>query len=477
MLFKNENSTISHTLFLRFDLEAQIMKHLIVSFCTFALCLNVALAQDGEETPPSFECDNNHGTCGTPNMSGGGGGGGGGSVLIAFTDLGDTYQHADDFDDDGIEDPQDNCPRIRNMDQLDQDGDGFGDMCDNCLNINNPQQLNKDGDSFGDLCDLDIDGDLIDNEVDNCPDIHNPFVDNKQPDLDNDGIGDACDDDIDGDGIPSLSDPCPMNKDINNPTEDQVSSCFPDVDGDGVFEVGPAGSTLIDNCPGVYNPEQINIDGDKQGNLCDEDDDNDDVLDHIDNCPEVANPLVDGIQIDLDRDLKGDACDDHFCYVVHPSDPDNCLDPQTNLKVYTLSRLVKTGEPVRLRLFANRENQELEYSWRVTSAPKGASVAVSHAVGIVKDSDPYEYRYEEGLEPTFAPEMPGEYLIEITVTTVGADQETNEVNASSTFTARFVADGAALANGSCAQHQGKGPHGFLLMLLLGSLFIRTREFA
>ena len=36
-------------------------------------------------------------------MSGGGGGGGGGAILINNTDLGDTYQRADDFDDDGIE--------------------------------------------------------------------------------------------------------------------------------------------------------------------------------------------------------------------------------------------------------------------------------------------------------------------------------------------------------------------------------------
>ena len=63
-----------------------------------SLCLSPAMAQEGEAPP--FECDNNFGACGTPEMSGGGGGGGGGSVLIAFTDLGDTYQNADDFDDD-----------------------------------------------------------------------------------------------------------------------------------------------------------------------------------------------------------------------------------------------------------------------------------------------------------------------------------------------------------------------------------------
>jgi hypothetical protein len=61
----------------------------------------------------SFECDNNFGDCGTPEQSGGGGGGGG-SVLIANTDLGDTYQHADycddDIDNDQILNSDDECP-------------------------------------------------------------------------------------------------------------------------------------------------------------------------------------------------------------------------------------------------------------------------------------------------------------------------------------------------------------------------------
>jgi hypothetical protein len=115
----------------------------------------------------SYECDNNFGDCGTPNQSGGGGGGG--SILIANTDLGDTYQHADDYDDDGIEDPSDNCPRIMNPDQLDRDGDGVGDSCDNCLSIWNKKQENTDGDDKGDFCDEDIDNDSILNYYDECP--------------------------------------------------------------------------------------------------------------------------------------------------------------------------------------------------------------------------------------------------------------------------------------------------------------------
>ena len=116
----------------------------------------------------SFECDNNFSDCGTPEQSGGGGGGGG-SILIANTDLGDSYQHADDYDDDGIEDPSDNCVRVSNPDQLDRDGDGVGDACDNCLELWNSYQENADGDLFGDFCDEDIDNDQILNVDDECP--------------------------------------------------------------------------------------------------------------------------------------------------------------------------------------------------------------------------------------------------------------------------------------------------------------------
>jgi len=46
----------------------------------------------------------------------------------------------DDFDDDGVLNQDDNCPRIANSDQVDGDGDGAGDVCDNCPTIFNPDQ-------------------------------------------------------------------------------------------------------------------------------------------------------------------------------------------------------------------------------------------------------------------------------------------------------------------------------------------------
>lgn len=123
------------------------MYKIISSSFFFLAFTSIAFAQD----QPGFECDNNFGPCGTPEQSGGGNGGR--SVLVQATDLGDTYQNADDYDGDGIEDNVDNCMRIENAFQLDSDGDGIGDMCDNCMHDFNPNQENSNESYSGDACD------------------------------------------------------------------------------------------------------------------------------------------------------------------------------------------------------------------------------------------------------------------------------------------------------------------------------------
>src|SRR4030042_2509150 len=148
----------------RQDMKKFIMMAL-VAMATL-LVANFAFAQ------AEGEC--NSGLCGTPDESGGGCGCGCGSILIANTDLGDTYQYADDYDEDGLEDDQDNCPFVANRDQSDGDGDGIGDQCDNCADLANVEQENMDGDNEGDVCDTDKDGDGVLDTVDNCPDVANP---------------------------------------------------------------------------------------------------------------------------------------------------------------------------------------------------------------------------------------------------------------------------------------------------------------
>ena len=348
----------------------------------------------GQDAP--LECDNNYGECGTPEISGGGEGGGG-SVLIANTDLGDTYQSADDYDDDGVEDSYDNCPRVRNSEQFDSDGDGVGDLCDNCRDTNNQNQWDLEGDGIGDLCDPDLDDDGISNVTDNCPRVFNTG----QDDVDGDGEGDACDRDIDGDGMDNLSDPCPMID--GSPGQADLDLCSPDLDGDGVREYG----FQADNCPGVHNPDQYDTDLDGRGDACDPDADNDGVLNNVDNCPGVFNFE----QEDLDRDGRGDdACDDRFCYVVF-GDEANCLDPEAVHKVYSPNVAANTGEPVILRMFSNKPELDVTYTWSVKKRMAGSKDTVANPIGETSGYSVFEYMLER--RPSFTPMFPGKYVLNI----------------------------------------------------------------
>jgi hypothetical protein len=64
------------------------------------------------------------------------------------------------------------------------------------------------------------------------------------------------------------------------------------------------GDKTGDNCVGLHNPEQFDLDRDGKGDPCDPDDDNDGVADVSDNCPTTAND-----QTDWDGDRIGNACD------------------------------------------------------------------------------------------------------------------------------------------------------------------------
>ena len=110
-------------------------------------------------------------------------------------------------------------------------------------------------------------------------------------DADGDGTPDETDDDIDGDGCKNDVDAFPYD-----PNE------CDDTDGDGIGDNSDADNTRdsdkdgiadpSDNCPGIANAMQINVDEDIYGDVCD-------------NCPQVTNEL----QEDRDGDGVGDSCD------------------------------------------------------------------------------------------------------------------------------------------------------------------------
>ncbi|MBU8933391.1 MAG: HYR domain-containing protein [candidate division Zixibacteria bacterium] len=89
----------------------------------------------------------------------------------------------------------------------------------------------------------------------------------------------------------------------------EVTVLLNDPDGDGL-------PNWDDNCPALANPDQVDTDGDGEGDLCDQctDSDNDGAgdpgfADNIcsdDNCPDIPNPL----QNDTDIDGVGDVCDE-----------------------------------------------------------------------------------------------------------------------------------------------------------------------
>lgn len=208
---------------------------------------------------------------------------------------------------------------------LDTDGEGLTDYIERCITGTNPAQADSDGDSVDDRVEtrngragVNNDGDALvdaldDNDDNDCiPTIDEDIDGDGDPtndQSDTDARPNYLDDDDDGDGVLTCAEDA---NDDDDPTNDDADGdgtpnyLTNDSDGDCALRVTVPTiqcNDLVDACPFV--DEDANGYMDTDG--CPEPDrDGDGEPDDIDNCPDNANPD----QEDLDGDDAGDACDD-----------------------------------------------------------------------------------------------------------------------------------------------------------------------
>lgn len=387
-------------------------------------------------------------------------------MLIANTDIGETWSTSDDGDKDGFEADFDNCPFIQNRDQTDSDGDGVGDACDNAANVSNSDQSDIDGDGVGDVSDDDVDGDTKPNGLDNCPRVYNPT---QQRTMTAASQGDACNSDDDLDGTPDIEDACPK---VPGSVAQNGRACDDDEDLDGYPDAS-------DNCPGVANDKQLDTNKNGLGDACDPDIDGDRILNNLDNAPTVSNPD----QKDADQDGIGDVADQEFCFVFDPNAKNACLNPLDTFKIgaITLNPDRKedlTGDSIRLVMFANRQRGPIEYTWTVESSPKGSKATVKNAVGQLQGAEPGTYQYAQPADgaaaPTFVPDEPGAYQLKVVARLVNGDDVFAGGPAVASYSVGLKASGESQATGCSAVGRDTGLT-TLVLVALGLIVLRSKR--
>ena len=239
----------------------------------------------------------------------------------------------EDDDNDGLQDDNDNCPLVADLDQEDLDQDGMGNPCDpdddgdgvddsaDDFPLDASETTDTDADGVGNNSDEDDDDDGV-SDVDDAF----PLDPTETMDTDLDGIGNNTDTDDDGDGVSDVSDAFPLDDtEIRDSDSDGIGdNTDEDDDNDGARDSEDA-FPLDPN-------ETIDTDNDGVGNNSDLDDDGDGAPDSSDAFPldpsENTDTDDDGIGNNADADDDGDGVEDFLD--VFPLDPSESFDTDSD---------------------------------------------------------------------------------------------------------------------------------------------------